>query len=70
MCCCILIFTEFFHEMAAKKCNKKWEDGEIEKLIDLYEENSCLFYGTFLIKATKNPKTRPDNIPSKETKPS
>ena len=30
------------HEMAAKKCNKKWEDGEIEKLIDLYEENSCL----------------------------
>ena len=31
-----------FHEMAAKKCNKTWEDGEIEKLIDLYEENSCL----------------------------
>ena len=29
--------------MAAKKCNKKWEDGEIEKLIDLYEENSCLW---------------------------
>ena len=41
--CCILIFIEFFHKMAAKKSNKKWEDGEIEKLIDLYEENSCLW---------------------------
>ena len=29
--------------MAAKKCNKKWEDGEIKKLIDLYEGNSCLW---------------------------
>ena len=28
--------------MAAKKCNKKWKDGEIEKLLGLYEENSCL----------------------------
>ena len=43
MCCCILIFIEFFHEIAATKCNKKWEDGGIEKLIDLYEGNSCLW---------------------------
>ena len=43
MCCCILIFIEFFHEMAAKKCNKKWEGGEIEQLIDLYEEKPCLW---------------------------
>ena len=43
MCCCILIFIEFFDEMVAEKCNKKWEDREIEKLIDLYEENSCLW---------------------------
>ena len=31
------------YEMAAKKCNKKWEDGQIEKLIELYEGNSCLW---------------------------
>ena len=30
-------------EMAANKCNKKWEDREIEKFIDLHEENSCLW---------------------------
>ena len=29
--------------MAAKISNKKWQGGEIEKLIDLYEENSCLW---------------------------
>ena len=38
--------------MAAKKCNKKWEGGEIEKLIDLYEENSCLW--DIFDKAIKN----------------
>ena len=27
--------------MAAKRSNKKWQDGEIEELIDLYEENPC-----------------------------
>ena len=27
---------------ASKKYNKKWEDEEIEKLIDLYEVNPCL----------------------------
>ena len=42
MCCCILMFIEFFHEMAAKKCDKKQKDGEIEKLLGLYEEKSCL----------------------------
>ena len=29
--------------MAAEKSNKKWVDREIEKLIDLQEENSCLW---------------------------
>ena len=28
---------------ASKKYNKKWEDEEIEKLIDLYEVNPCLW---------------------------
>ena len=29
--------------MAAKRSNKKWQDREIEKPIDLYEENPCLW---------------------------
>ena len=29
--------------MAAKRSNKKWQDGEIKKLIDLYKENPCLW---------------------------
>ena len=29
--------------MAAKISNKKWQDGKIEKLIELYEENPCLW---------------------------
>ena len=29
--------------MAAKRSNKKWQDGEKEKLIDFYEENHCLW---------------------------
>ena len=29
--------------MAAKISNKKWQDREIEKPIDLYEENPCLW---------------------------
>ena len=26
-----------------EKILQKWQDGEIEKLIDLYEENPCLW---------------------------
>ena len=29
--------------MAEKRSNKKWQDGKIEKLIDLYAENHCLW---------------------------
>ena len=29
--------------MAVKRSNEKWQDGKIEKLIDLYEENPCLW---------------------------
>ena len=29
--------------MTGKRSNKKWQDGEIEKPIDLYEENPCLW---------------------------
>ena len=29
--------------MAAKRSNKKWQGGVIEKLIDLYEENPSLW---------------------------
>ena len=36
-------YTEFLFMMVAKRSNKKWQDGEIEKLIDLYEENPCLW---------------------------
>ena len=36
-------YTEFLFMMAAKRPNKKWQDGEIEKLIDLYEKNPCLW---------------------------
>ena len=35
--------TEFLFMMAEIRSNKKWQDGEIEKLIDLYEENPCLW---------------------------
>ena len=36
-------YTEFLFMMAAKRSDKKWQDGETEKLIDLYEENPCLW---------------------------
>ena len=36
--------TEFLFMMAEIRSNKKWQDGEIEKLIDLYEENPCLWH--------------------------
>ena len=36
-------YTECLFMMAAKISNKKWQDGKIEKLIDLYEENPCLW---------------------------
>ena len=36
-------YTEFLFMVAAKRSNKKWQDGEMEKLIDLYEENPCLW---------------------------
>ena len=29
--------------MTGKRSNKKWQDGEIEKPTDLYEENPCLW---------------------------
>ena len=35
-------YTEFLFMVAKKRSNKKWQDGEIEKLIDFYEENPCL----------------------------
>ena len=34
-------YTEVLFMMVAKRSNKRWQDGEIEKLIDLYEENPC-----------------------------
>ena len=34
----ISFYTEFLFMMAAKRSNKKWQDGDIEKPIDLYEE--------------------------------
>ena len=39
----ISFYTEFLFMMAAKRLNKNWQDGDIEKLIDLYEENPCLW---------------------------
>ena len=36
-------YTEFLFMMAAKRSNKKWQDGKKEKLIDFYEENLCLW---------------------------
>ena len=36
-------YTEFVFMMDAKRSNKKWQDGEMEKLVDLYEENPCLW---------------------------
>ena len=36
-------YTEFLFMMAAKRSDKKWQDGETETLIDLYEENPCLW---------------------------
>ena len=36
-------YTEFLFMMTGKRSNKKWQDGEIEKPIDLYEENPCLW---------------------------
>ena len=34
-------YTEFLFMMAAKRSNKKWRDGDLKELIDLYQENPC-----------------------------